>query len=137
VAAEDASLPAMSSGSDAGFLFYVDATTALSVTVRQFEHAVVMIHVAGELDMLTGPPLKAHLDRLLSARPERLIIDLGQVAFLGSTGLAVLVDARHTACQQGTRLQLSGINHRPVTRPLQITGLDRVFEISPSATGLP
>jgi anti-sigma B factor antagonist len=60
-----------------------------------------------------------------------LIIDLSQVAFLGSTGLAVLIGARHTAAQQGTALQLSGISHRAVARPLQITGLDRLFETSP------
>jgi anti-sigma B factor antagonist len=126
--AKDPSLPAMSPEPSAEFLNYVDLTEALSVTVRQSEHEVVVINVAGELDMLTGPPLKEHLRNLLDARPKLLIVDLSQVAFLGSTGLAVLISARHTAAEQGITFQLSGISHRAVARPLQITGLDRVFE---------
>lgn len=138
MAAKDPSLPAMSPKSNAEFLNYVDLTEALSVTVRQSEQEVVVIHIAGELDMLTGPPLKEHLRNVLDARPKRLIVDLSQVAFLGSTGLAVLITARHTATEQGITFQLSGISHRAVARPLQITGLDRVFEtVSPSEVDRP
>ena len=133
MAAEDVSLPAM--GPSAEFLSYRGTTTPLSMTVRQSEHAVVVIQVAGELDMSTGPALNEQLRNLLSVRPDRLVIDLSEVTFLGSSGLAVLVGARDTAAAQGTRLQLSGISHRGVARPLQITGLDRLFETSPPANG--
>lgn len=131
MAAEDPSLPAMNSESNAEFLDYVDTTEALSVTVRRLEQAHLIAHVAGEVDMLTGPPLKEHLSMLLDTQPDRLIVDLSEVTFLGSTGLAVLIGARQTAAEQGTKLQLSGIDHRAVARPLQITGLDRLFETRP------
>lgn len=131
MAAKDPCLPAVDSGPSAEFLNYVDNTTALSVTAQQPEHAVLMVHITGELDMLTGPPLKEHLNKLLGTRPERVVVDLSQVTFLGSTGLAVLIGARHIALEQGTTFQLSGISHRAVARPLQITGLDRLFETPP------
>ena len=135
MAAVDPSLPAMNSGPSGESLNYLDATAPLSVTVRQPAHAVLVIHVAGELDMLTGPRLKQHLSGLLATRPARLIIDLSEVSFLGSTGLAVLIGARHTAARQGTTLQLSGTGHRAVARPLRLTMLDQLFDTSPPATG--
>jgi anti-sigma B factor antagonist len=135
MAAEEASLPAMNSGLSADIFNYIDATGALRVTVRQPEQAVFVIEVAGELDMLTQPPLEARLATLLNFRPDRLIIDLSQITFLGSTGLTVLLDAREAAARQDTVLQLSGADHRAVSRPLGITGLAQLFETAPLAGG--
>ncbi|HET9257180.1 MAG TPA: STAS domain-containing protein [Pseudonocardiaceae bacterium] len=101
------------------------------VTVTQLAQAVPVVHVAGELDMLTGPLLEEHLHNQLAALPARLIVDLSGVSFLGSSGLAVLVSIRDTAERQGTRLQLSGTSRRTVANPLKVTGLDHVFEILP------
>lgn len=131
MAAEDPRLPAVDSGPRVEFLNFVDDTAPLSVTVLQPEPGVLAIHIIGELDMLTGPPLKEHLNKVLGTRPERVIVDLSKVAFLGSTGLAVLIGARYLATEQGTTFQLSGISHRAVARPLKITGLDQVFETLP------
>jgi anti-sigma B factor antagonist len=110
---------------------YVDSTELLSVVVQPLEHAAWMIQVAGEVDMITGPLLHKHLAQLLDTWPERLVIDLSQVTFMGSTGLSVLIDARHTATHQGTTLQLTGTTRRAVAVPLEITGLDHLFEILP------
>jgi anti-sigma B factor antagonist len=134
MAAVDPSLPPMNSGLSAESLNYVDATASLSVTVRQPEQAVLVIHIAGELDMLTGPRLEEHLCGLLDTRPERLIIDLSQVSFLGSNGLSVLIGAQHTAARQGTTLQLSGTSHRAVARPLRLTALNQLLDTPPPAT---
>lgn len=106
-------------------------TELLSVTVLQHEHAVLEAYVAGEVDMITGPSLQRHFDTALATRPERLIVDLSQVSFLGSTGLAVLINARTAAIQQGTTLQLRSIS-RATARPLQVTGLIDLFEIVPA-----
>jgi anti-sigma B factor antagonist len=118
-------------------LSYVDNTRLLSVGVQQPEHAVFVVHVAGELDMLTGPPLQDYLSELLATHPERLVIDLSQVSFMGSTGLSVLICTRQAAAQQGTTLQLSGASRRAVAVPLEMTGLNNLFEIvpTPPATG--
>ncbi|MGA9312187.1 MAG: STAS domain-containing protein [Pseudonocardiaceae bacterium] len=104
----------------------------LSADVRQLGHAVLVVYVAGELDMLTGPPLQDHLDELLATRPDRLIIDLSQVSFMGSTGLSVLICTRQNAVAMGTTLQLSGTSARAISVPLEVTGLNRLFEILPT-----
>jgi anti-sigma B factor antagonist len=91
---------------------------------------VVFLHVAGEIDLLAEPSLQHHLSEVFTNPPPCLIIDLSQVSFMGATGLSVLLRARHTATQHGTTLKLRSPSRR-ATRPLQITGLDRLFEILP------
>ncbi|MBV8994123.1 MAG: hypothetical protein JO287_10600 [Pseudonocardiales bacterium] len=44
-------------------------TELLSVTILQHDHAVVVAHVAGEVDMLTGASLRRHLDDALATNP--------------------------------------------------------------------
>lgn len=105
-----------------------------SVVVDESDPTVAVVSVIGEIDMLTEFSLRDPLSKLLAARPERLIIDLSQVSFMGATALSVLVNARHTAAQQGTTLQLRAPKRRAVARPLHIAGLDCLFEILPPGT---
>lgn len=127
-------LPAQRNGHiarNAEFLSDVDAAGLLTVIVQPAGDAVSVIRVIGEVDMLTGPRLEDHLVSLLATRPKRLIVDLGGVSFLGSTGLSILIKTRDIAGQQGTALQLAGTSRREVALPLNITGLDRLFDIVP------
>jgi len=94
--------------------------------------AEVLLHVAGEIDLLAEPSLQAHLSALLANRPECIVIDLSQVSFMGATGLSVLVKAGHAAAQQGTTLKLKNPSQR-AAYPLRIMGLDRLFEMVPPA----
>jgi len=103
-------------------------TELLSVTILQHDHTVVVAHVAGEVDVLTGPSLRRHLDDALATQPERLIVDLSHVSFLGATGLAVLINAQRAATQQGANLQLCGVSSAAVL-PLQATELAYLFEV--------
>jgi anti-anti-sigma factor len=110
-----------------------DGIEPFRVTLLQHP-AIVVAHVAGEVDMLTGPALQSHLDQALDTGPERLIVDLSQVSFLGSTGLAVLINAHQAAAHQGTTFQLRGIG-RAVARVLQAINLASFFEIVPPKEG--
>lgn len=92
----------------------VDATALLSVVVQRLDHDVAVIHVAGEVDMATGPLLENHLQTVLATQPDQLIIDLSQVSFMGSTALSVLVSARRVAVRQSTTVQLRGTQRRAV-----------------------
>jgi anti-sigma B factor antagonist len=112
---------------------YVGGTELFSVIVHQPNPTELFCHVAGEIDLLAEPPLQAHLNTLLANRPERLIIDLSQVSFMGATGLSVLIRARHTAVQQGTTLKLSNPS-RHAARPLELMGFHRLFEMVPPVT---
>jgi anti-sigma B factor antagonist len=90
-----------------------------------------VLHVVGEVDTLTAPILRTRLDEHL-AEVELLVLDLGDVTFLGSAGLAVLVAARDEAERLSHRLRLVP-GSRIVVRALEATGLLGLFELSDTA----
>jgi hypothetical protein len=50
---------------------HLAASTAFEpfrVIVLQHDQTIVVAHVAGEVDMLTGPSLQSHLDEALASR---------------------------------------------------------------------
>lgn len=86
---------------------------------------VRVLHVVGELDTLTAPLLQVRLAEQL-AQVRTLVLDLSDVTFLGSAGLAVLVGARDDADTRGCRL-LVVPGSRIVKRALEATGLLALF----------
>lgn len=59
------------------------------------------------------------------------MIDLSDCEFIGSAAIAVLIAAHHQTATTTTHLALSGM-HPVVTRALQVTGLDTLFNIYPT-----
>jgi anti-sigma B factor antagonist len=91
-----------------------------------------VMHVVGEIDTLTAPVLRSRLDEQVSAA-RLLVLDLTDVTFLGSAGLAVLVAAKDDADRRRHTLRLVP-GSRIVTRALEATGLLGLFDI---AEGVP
>ena len=60
-------------------------------SIRSNGQAVVRVH--GEVDVYTAPQLWETLDAAIAGTPHELVIDLSDVTFLDSSGLAVLVRA--------------------------------------------
>jgi anti-sigma B factor antagonist len=81
---------------------------------------------AGELDIATAPQLERALaERLVPG--ERILLDLGDLQFIDSTGLRVIVRAAETARTRGCELRL---RHGP-------PAVRRVFELSGVGDALP
>lgn len=90
-----------------------------------------VVSVAGEVDMLTTPRLQHCLaDRVATGQP-LLVLDLTKLAFLGSSGLAVLVETLEQARDKQVTLRLV-CDSREVTRPLAATGLTELFDTYPT-----
>jgi len=101
-------------------------TPTIAIDVVERDGATV-VSVRGEVDMVTTPRLHACLQDRLSRTPERLVVDMSGLIFLGSSGLAVLVESLDTARTRGTDLRLV-CNSREVVRPLEVTGLTELFQ---------
>ena len=95
------------------------------------EDGVVTVTVVGEVDTFTAPVLRSTLDSQLEQQPSELVIDLSGVQFLGSAGLAVLVETQKSARSREVGLRLIATT-RAVTRPLEVTGLIDLFTIADS-----
>ena len=84
----------------------------------------VIIAVSGELDMSTIDALTDHVETELQRPLELLTLDLGDLAFMDSTGLRLLIELNDRARQEPWRLKLIGPRHEAAARVLEITGAD-------------
>jgi anti-anti-sigma factor len=94
-----------------------------ALTIRvQYEPGHVTMTVKGEVDIATVAKLRERLFEL-AASGQPLIVDLDQVSFIDSAGLAALVGASKRAVAHGSSLQV--VSARPQTRQVfRVTGLD-------------
>lgn len=105
--------------------------------MRVFDVAVstgdgeVRVEAVGEIDMRTAGELRTALGEAVHlAGTGPIVVDLGRVNFLDSTGVQVLLDGYHSALVAGGTLTLQGA-HGTVARVLQIVGLAKMFGLPP------
>lgn len=89
----------------------------------------VLVRLEGELDLNDASRLTRLLRQALDLSP-RLIVDLTNVAFLDSTGLARLLWARNRAVNLGGTLVLVGAGP-PVRRIMDLTGVADLLPLHP------
>ncbi|RDI67636.1 anti-anti-sigma factor [Nocardia pseudobrasiliensis] len=101
----------------------------MTTSVAVHDEATVLT-VAGEVDLATAPALESAIEATLGGKPAALIIDLSQVTFLASAGMAALVAAHQRA---GTQTRIAVVADGPATgRQLRMTNLDQVFALHPT-----
>ncbi|HET6876057.1 MAG TPA: STAS domain-containing protein [Jatrophihabitans sp.] len=102
----------------------------LSVS-RQSVGGYPVVAVSGEVDVYSAPALKDSLTELMQSGVSTVVVDLTDVAFLDSTGLGALVEARSATTEAGGSLPLVCSQER-ILKLFTITGLDGVFSIHPT-----
>ena len=102
--------------------------TGLAIGVEPGEAATLVV-LRGDLDIATAPELRECLVKVID-EGARIVVDLEAVDFLDSAGLGILVGGLKRARTHGGELELVCSSH-DVLKPLEITGLDRVFTIPP------
>src|SRR3989442_15394295 len=95
---------------------------------------VVVLHVAGEVDVFTAPQLREALVGAIEDGCRDVVVDLQGVDFLDSTGLGVLVAGLKRVRQYGGHLLL-GCTREPILKILDITGLVQVLKVYDSLEG--
>ena len=89
--------------------------------------AAYVVHLGGELDLYNAGQVRSALAEAWAKAPERIIIDLGEVEFVDSTALGVLIETRAKLDNKsGLLLAAPGLETR---RALQISGLDKFFTV--------
>lgn len=87
-----------------------------------------VVRVVGDLDASTSPTLRDCLAGLLDQGTDDLVVALDSVPFCDSSGLGVLVGAHRRLAHDGGHLE---VRHPrpPVRHLLEVSGLDRVFDV--------
>lgn len=70
---------------------------------------IIVLRVAGQIDLCTLPRLQLALDGSLERRPAHLVVDLTRMIFCSIQGLALLTQTGHTAAEQATGYAVSGV----------------------------
>jgi anti-sigma B factor antagonist len=87
----------------------------------------VIVHLVGELDLYNAPEVRSALLAICAEEPERLVVDLGEVHFVDSTALGVLIEARTKL--QNRRSFLLAAPGLETHRALRISGLDQHLSV--------
>ncbi len=98
--------------------------------VEQRDEALV-ISLTGEIDYNQSHKLLETLNREVEKRPKHLIVDLGDVEYMDSSGLGTLVKVFQQVNGYKGKMSLAGMNDR-VRNAFEITRLDQFFSIHDS-----
>lgn len=103
----------------------------LQIAARHLEK-ITIFDISGDIDLATSPQLRKTLLReLRDLRIPRVVLNLKEVHYIDSSGVASLVEGLKASRDVGSRFVLFGLN-TTVREVLQLSKLLKVFEISDS-----
>jgi len=108
----------------------------MKVSTATHEFAVQVIALSGRLDALEAGPLRELLSSFLDSGKHNLIVDLADVEFVDSAGLAALVKAMKDARLAGGDVRLVSPGAADALRVFTLTRFDQVFIMADSADEL-
>lgn len=92
------------------------------------EGGKTVVHVRGDVDMHSSPQLRDGLLSLATQLDNELLIDLGGVSYMDSSGVGTMVFVKRQVERDGGRMVLIGLRAR-VRSVLEITRLEKFFTI--------
>lgn len=98
----------------------------MKISVRD-DSDFVIVALEGEVDLRHSPTLRKTLMDLMLAN-RSVVVDMGQVAYIDSSGIASLVEAYQMTRRNGGRFVLASVSG-PAMRVLQLARLDKVFTL--------
>lgn len=89
-----------------------------------------VLALEGEIDLHESPLVKEKLDPLIEAKLPKIVVDLGGVSYIDSSGLALFIESMQRIQAYGGKFALCGL--RPTVKTIfEIARLDQVFQIFP------
>ena len=88
------------------------------------------VRLSGEIDHHSAATVRECIDReMMKYRPKILTLDLGDVSFMDSSGLGLVLGRSALGEDIGTRIRLCSVNAR-IMKMLVLAGVDRIKNIS-------
>jgi len=106
---------------------YVDLGGAALMT----ETRTAVLEPTGRLNMVAAPAFKNLVEETVASGQSRIVVDLGQVTFIDSSGLGALISGLKATRQAGGDLRLAVVPEQVMT-VLRLTNLDRVLRVHPT-----
>ena len=109
----------------------MDLLSASVTLVESASDPYTLVELAGEADVTNSDALWEILDAEVAKQPRTLVIDLGELRFMDSSALHVILRANRSMDRHGGVLALA----RPgetVARMLRLTAADQLIPVYPS-----
>jgi anti-sigma B factor antagonist len=101
------------------------------LTASLTEEKVLLVEARGELDIATTPALRERLEKALDEGHTRIVVDLSEVSFIDSVGLASIVNARHRMEPDG-RMAIVADPSSYATLIIEVSGVDALLPVLPT-----
>jgi anti-sigma B factor antagonist len=100
----------------------------MKILIRRVDSATI-VDVSGDIDLSNSPEVrKALLREVRDNRAPRVVLNLSEVRYIDSSGVASLVEGLKASRDIGSRFMLVGLSG-PAREVLQLSRLVKVFEI--------
>jgi anti-sigma B factor antagonist len=94
------------------------------------ENPLNVLPLGGEIDLHVSPQISNSLRTIIKKQPTHVVVDLSQVTYIDSSGLAILIEAMQDVGKYGGKFALAGLQES--VRPIfEIARLDQIFKIYP------
>ena len=100
---------------------------------RDVQGKVVILSLAGRLDTLNFPVFDNEITALLDKKLNDIILDCGDMDYVSSSGLRVLLKALKQAKAAGGKFVICRLQPQ-ISQIFKISGFDHLFEIYPDKT---
>jgi len=91
----------------------------------------VVVDVQGDVDLSRSSEFQQSLLVVMDQKPERIVVNLAEVPYMDSSGVASLIKLLGRTRRQGVVLHLAALTDR-VRSIFEITRLDGIFDIHPT-----
>jgi anti-sigma B factor antagonist len=98
------------------------------------ERARVRVRLEGELDLATAATFQEAVLDLMESGWSTILVDLGGLTFMDSSGLRTAFDLDTEATRRGIALRLTGASD-DIRRLFSSTGLSRQLDVGPHTNG--
>jgi anti-sigma B factor antagonist len=86
------------------------------------------LKLAGELNFDTAPKLRRQLTRKVKKQERDIVVDLSDLSFMDTCGLATLIETRQRAGEYGGRVIMVGVSEM-IREVMQITRVEELFTL--------
>lgn len=92
------------------------------------DNDISIFRVQGDIDINTAPEIKVSLDRKMGDSDNKIVINLADVGYIDSSGLATLVEILKNLRARGGSLKITNVPVK-VRGLFEITKLDKLFDL--------
>jgi len=99
----------------------------MEIKIKDHE-GVKIIALSGDIDMYASPEVRKQLLRMIDQRVPVIMVDLANVTYIGSSGIATFVEGLKGMMSYSGRLKFFGIPTK-VMEIFNFSKLDKVFDM--------